>query len=228
METGTIVSRNGIIVDMLDQYLDEPTDVNLYQVIDSILIRLNQGALFYTDETGRNLFTGKKELPGGSENGCHAELLVRILEAAFRADVKEDLIINPGIHDFVLSDDLVTMIMAGRFTDAEKNHLFLRRGIPGETRCEGAAGWDLQMFEGMTESSKIAEKCGAGLGNLLDEARKRGLHSLALISVPDLGDSLPLEEAVDVIVETANSWIEKHREYGMSIEIGRASCRERV
>ena len=218
METSTVVSRNGIVVDMLDQYLADPTDMNLYQVIDSILIRLNQGAYFYTDDTGKSIFTGKKELPGESESGHHAELLSRLLESAFRSGDKEDLTVNPGIHDFLLSEDLITMIMAGRFTDAEKNHLFLRRGIPEETRCEGAAGWDLQMFEGLEGREQIAARCQKGFRNLLEAAKKRGLHSIALVSVPDLGDLLPAEEAAEVIVGTANEWISRNRDYGLSIE----------
>ncbi len=219
METGTLVSRNGIVVDMLNQYLTEPTDVNLYQVIDSILIRLNQGAYFYADDTGKQIFTGKKELPGGMENGFHSEQLSKLLETAFRkGDESGCLTVNPGVHDFLLSEDLITMIMAGRFTDAEKSHLFLRRGVPEETGCEGVAGWDPKLFEGAEDSAELKTRCRRGLMNLLEAAKKRGIHSMALISVPDVGTGFPPEIAAKTIFDTANEWLGKNRDYGISIE----------
>ena len=113
MSSTPIVSGNGIVADMLDQYESDPTDLNLYQVVDSVLVRANQGAWFYISDTGKSIYSEKQDIPGGEVTNQHPELLSEILENSFKAGEYADLVINPGKHDFILSDDLLTMIMAG-------------------------------------------------------------------------------------------------------------------
>ncbi len=211
------VSGNGVIEDLLDQYSAEPSEINLYQVIDSILVRMNQEAFFYADRTKRTLYTGKKAVPGP---GDEAEVLPlsEIIEDAFRKPGLGALTLNPGVHDFRLTEDLIIMIMASRLTDSEKNHLFLRRGVPEETGCGGVAGWDASVFAGMTDRNEIAARCSRGFGRILEAAKKRGIHSLAMISVPKLGELFPAGYAAEILIATARTWIARNRDFGMSVE----------
>ena len=218
MKGKTNVSGNGIVVDMLDQYRSDPSDINLYQVIDSILIRANQGALFYADESGKNIFTGRKELPSDAAPWQFPVLLSQILESAFQDIGAESVVVNPGIHDFLLSEDLLTMIMAGRFTDAERNHVFLRKGVPSETRCDGAASWDQDVFREIRSREEGELRLKKSFLNVLEAARKKGLHSLALISVPEPSQLLPAETSARILTETAAEWMNLNRNYGMSVE----------
>lgn len=218
MSSTPIVSGNGIVADMLDQYESDPTDLNLYQVVDSVLVRANQGAWFYISDTGKSIYSEKQDIPGGEVTNQHPELLSEILENSFKAGEYADLVINPGKHDFILSDDLLTMIMAGRLTDAEKSHLFLRNGVPPETRCEGAAGWDVSIFEGMNDRKEIGTRIRKALYRVLDAAKKRGIHSLALVSVPNLGERFSVHDSVTSVYAASVKWIRRNSSYGMSIE----------
>ena len=213
---GVSVSGNGIIEDLLDQYSGEPSELNLYQVIDSILVRMNQNAGFYARK--REIYTGKKYLPDSAGGKAEALLLSRIIEDAFRKPELGELVVNPGTHDFRLTEDLIIMIMASRLTDSEKNHLFLRRGVPEETGCGGAAGWDAAVFGDMSDRSEIAMRCSRGFRRILDTAKKRGIHSLAMVSVPKLGDRFPAGYAADVLIATARDWIAHNRDFGMCVE----------
>ena len=218
MSNMAAVNGNGIIADMLDQYTAEPTDINLYQVLDSLLVRMNQGAVVYEDRAAHCIYSGRDELPGTVPEGLSTESLDRVIDNAFRASGSFVLTVNPGRHGFELTEDLLTMIMASRLTDQEKNHFFIRKGVPRETRCEGAASWDSEAMAGLETQEEIARHIARALTGVLEAAKKRGLHSLAIVSVPALGKRFSVRRSARAIVDAAGAWMEKNSDYGMSIE----------